>query len=125
MGSLAALLAMGVGAVLVLAGLVMIAPEVRVHRIRVYSAGSWVFRVGAALTLAGLLLTRIASAPVELVKIGVLIGGAALLGGLFVWNHERAQAPHSEVAHWDWPHSLTLQMLGAGVILLALALLFG
>ena len=122
MGMLAALVGIGLGALGVLAGLVMIAPEVRVHQIRVYGAGSWVFRAGALLALIGVILARTSGAPAPLNQVGALAGGAALLGGLFVLNHERAQALHGGADRWDWLRSLTLQMFAAGAILLAAAL---
>src|SRR5262245_48629641 len=118
---LGALVGIGLGAVLVLGGLVMIAPEVRVHQIRVYSPGSWVFRIGALLALIGLVLARVGGAPTQIVQVGLLVGGAAFLGGLFVWNHERAQAHHAGQSRWDWPRSLTIQMFAAGVVLLVVA----
>jgi hypothetical protein len=80
-----------------------------------------VFRAGALLTLAGLILARLASAPAQIGQVGLLVGGAALLGGLFVWNHERAQALHGGAARWDWPRSLTVQMIASGIILIGMA----
>ena len=120
---LGALIGIGLGAVLVLAGLVMIAPEVRVHQIRVYGPGSWVFRAGVLLALIGSILARLGAAPAPISQVGMLVGGAALLGGLFVWNHERAQAHHAGQPRWDWPRSLTVQMMASGLVLLLLALL--
>jgi hypothetical protein len=56
-------------------------------------------------------------------QVGLMVGGAAFLGGLFVWNHERAQAHHAGQSRWHWPRSLTVQMFAAGVILLAVSAL--
>ena len=123
METLGALAGIGIGAVMVLAGLVMIAPEVKIHQIRVYGAGSWVFRAGALLTLIGLIVARLANAPEQIGQVGLVVGGAALLGGLFVWNHERAQAIHGGQARWDWPRSLTVQMFAAGIVLVGVALI--
>jgi predicted phage tail protein len=119
---LGALVGIAVGAAMVLLGLAMIAPQVRVHQIRQNSTGTWIFRAGAAVTALGLVFAIMGSTPPELKKVGLLVAGAALLGGLFVWNHERAQAVHEGASRWDWPRSLTTQMLLSGVILLALAL---
>lgn len=80
MGTIAALVGIGLGALMVLAGLVMIAPGVRVHQLQAYGSGSWVFRAGALLTLIGLILARIGSAPTQLTQVGVLAGGGGAAG---------------------------------------------
>ncbi len=121
MAGLLTLIAVGIGSLLVLVGLVMIAPQVRVHQIKIYSPGSWLFRVGMALTALGVLLGHSGDAPKELLQVGLLIGVAGLMGGVITAGHEYHQAKdHPEVA-WDWWHSLTLQMVVMGVIVLVLA----
>jgi hypothetical protein len=117
------LLGILLGALLLLAGLVMIAAQVRTHQIRVYGAGSWVFRGGAVLSAAGLALLALNGGPAELSTVGLLAGVAGLLGGLFTLNHERAQALHGGADRWAWPRSLTLQLMGSGALLVVLALL--
>ena len=122
MTDLLSLVGVLLGMLLLLIGLVMIASQVRVHQIEVYSAGSWVFRAGALLSIAGLLVSKTAGGPAELAKVGWLTGGAALLGGLFVLNHERAQVLHDGSSRWDWPRSLTAQMIALGSLILIIAL---
>ncbi len=119
---LVSLLGVGIGVLAILAGLVMIAPQVRVHRIAVWSAGSWVFRAGAILEALGLILLKAGGGPGVLGTVGLMGGIAALLGGLFVLNHERAQALHGGSGRWQWPRSLTAQMMAAGLVLVVLAL---
>ena len=76
------------GAVLVLIGLLLIAPQVRVHQIRKYSAGSWVFRAGIGLSLIGLIALTFSDGIDELGPVGIVTGIAGLMGGLITWNHE-------------------------------------
>ncbi|MBN1963794.1 MAG: hypothetical protein JW910_04050 [Anaerolineae bacterium] len=125
MPELISLVGIGCGAVLTLLGLGLIAPQVRRHQIRVYSAGSLVFRLGMALALIGVLVLR--NRTYELSVTGLLVGITGLLGGAFVWNHERAQALQlAELrgqAHWDWTSSLTLQMILLGGLVIVGAVL--
>lgn len=121
MTGLLTLIAIGSGALLVLVGLLMIAPQVRVHQIRIYSPGSWLFRVGMLLTALGVLLARGGDAPKELLQVGQLIGVAGIMGGVITAGHEYHQAKDHPDILWDWWHSLTLQMLVSGVIVLLLA----
>lgn len=123
MADLVSLIGIGVGALLVLFGLVLIATQVRIHQIRVYSAGSWIFRVGAVLSALGLVTLLVRGGAQELASVGLVTGVAALVGGLFTLNHERAQSLDRGAERWDWLRSLTAQMVGAGAILIVLALL--
>lgn len=111
------------GAVGVIIGLLMIAPQVRVHQIEIYSRGSWVFRIGAGLSIIGLLTNLLAAENDALGDIGIVTGVAALMGGIITWGHERKQALDSGVQKWDWQASLTLQMVIFGAVILMTALL--
>lgn len=117
------LIGIGLGALLVLDALVMIAPQVKKHRIAVYGVGGWVFRVGAALSAVGLVILKVMGGEEALRLIGLWTGVAALLGGLFTLNHERRQALDGGAERWDWARSLTVQMMGAGATLVGLALI--
>jgi len=114
------------GALLVLMGLLMIAPQVRVHQIKVYSRGSWVYRIGIALSVIGLIVLPLSDGINELAQVGLVTGVAGLMGGIITWNHELHQARNAGDIPWDWPHSLTLQMIvmSAAVIVLALVLCY-
>jgi hypothetical protein len=69
------------GAMLVLAGLLMIAPQVRVHQIRIYSVGSWMYRAGIALSLIGLIVLPLSDGLDALAQVGLVTGVAGLMGG--------------------------------------------
>jgi hypothetical protein len=107
---------------LVLAGLLMIAPQVRVHQIRIYSVGSWMYRAGIALSLIGLIVLPLSDGLDALAQVGLVTGVAGLMGGVITWNHELHQARDVGEIPWDWPHSLTLQMMVMGAALIVLAL---
>ncbi len=119
--TLLSLLAIGMGALLVLVGLLLIAPQVRVHQIKVYSTGSWLFRAGMLSTVFGILITLSGDRSNPLMQVGQLLGVAGLMGGLITAGHEWHQARDNGQVPWDWPRSLTLQMIVLGVIVLALA----
>lgn len=116
MGATISILGVLGGALLVQAGLVMIAPQVRVHQIHIYSQGTWVLRLGALLTLGGVLL----GGEPMLQKIALISGISVLMGGVLIWNHERRQALDNGAMRWDFLHSLTLQLLGVGGALTAI-----
>lgn len=103
------------GALLVQAGLVLIAPQVRIHQIRIYSQESWVLRLGALLTLVGVV---IGGAPM-LQKVALITGISIVAGALIVWGHERRQALDNGARHWNFLRSLTLQMMSVGSVLTA------
>jgi hypothetical protein len=117
------LLGILLGALGVLLGLVLIAPEVRIHQITVTSRGSWVYRGGAMLTLIGLAGLILGDGAGEIASVGLITGITGVLGGLFMWNHERAQALHAGADRWDWPRALTPQIMGLGALIVLVALL--
>ena len=114
------LLCLSLGALLTLGGLLLIAPQVRVHQIEAYSRGSWLFRAGMALSALGLLVLRLTSGSDDLRRVGLVIGVAGVMGGLITWGHEYHQAKEHGAERWDWPRSLTLQMIASGAIVLTL-----
>lgn len=103
------------GALLSLAGLVAIAPQVQVHRIDARSKAAWLFRGGAGLLILGQLVGLASSLEPSLVTVSLIMGGAILFGGLAVGSHERQQAS------FQLKTSLSLQMVGVGVVVLLLA----
>jgi|SRR5450432_4583717 hypothetical protein len=122
MAALFSLLCIGIGSLLVLVGLLMIAPQVRVHRIKVYSVGSWLFRAGMILTL----LRSVAAlsggdTPTQVIQVAQLMGVAGIMGGIITAGHEWRQAHDNNDTEWNWWKSLTLQMVVLGVIVLAVA----
>ncbi len=115
MTALLSLIALGVGALLSLLGLVLIAPQVRVHQIKVDSPGSWLFRVGMLLLVLALIAARGSDLPRQFALVGQLLGLTGVLGGVITLGHEYRQA------RCDWPRSLTLQLVALGGLALALA----
>ena len=118
MTALLSLIGIGIGSLLVLAGLLIIAPQVRVHQIKVYSAGSWVFRLGMILSGLTVLWNGV---PTPFLQVGQLMGVAGLMGGVITAGHEWHQARDNNDTTWNWARSLTLQMVVLGVVVLALA----
>ncbi len=121
MSDLLSLIAIGLGSLLVLVGLLMIAPEVRVHQIKVYSRGSWLFRAGMVLLGIGVVVMLGGEHPRELAQVAQLMGVTGIMGGVITAGHEWKQAHEQNLPRWDWPRSLTLQMIVLGVVVLVLA----
>ncbi|MEP7286523.1 MAG: hypothetical protein ABI947_12225 [Chloroflexota bacterium] len=120
MVSLLSIVAIGIGALLVLVGLLMIAPQVRVHKIKIYSAGSWLYRVGMLLVTVGLILLIVTEHSKPLGQIGWIIGVTGIMGGVITAGHEWHQARDAGNVPWDWPRSLTLQLIVIGVVVFIL-----
>lgn len=121
MALLISLIAIGIGSLLTLLGLLLIAPEVRVHQIQVYSRGSGLFRAGMLLVILGIGAGLAANMPEAFAQVGQLMGVAGLMGGLITAGHEWKQAHEQGQPRWDWLRSLTLQMILLGVVVLAAA----
>jgi hypothetical protein len=81
-----------VGVVSVLLGLLLIAPEIRVHQIRVYSPASWAYRIGMGFMLLGVWMASRADGLTALIQVGQIMGGAGFLSGIITWGHELSQA---------------------------------
>jgi hypothetical protein len=111
------------GTILTIIGLLMIAPQVKVHQIRVNSWGSWLFRLGMVLAMVGLVINIISVDSTPLQNIGIVTGVSGLMGGIITWGHERKQALDNGAAQWEWRSSLTLQMVILGGITFVLGLL--
>lgn len=102
-----------VGTLLYLAGLVMVAAQVRVHQITVYSRGSWLFRVGALLAAGGALLS-----PDVFALVARLLGLLSIPVAGLVGHHEWLQARDAGATTFPWPRSLAVQivLIGFGVV---------
>lgn len=121
MVALLILIAVGLGSLCTLLGLVLIAPEVRVHQIKVYSWGSLIFRGGMLLVTIGISIGSAYDIPKEVAQVGQLIGVAGIMGGIITAGHEWKQAHEQGLPRWDWLRSLTLQMIVLGVLVLAVS----
>ena len=106
-----------VGTVITLAGLVAIAPQVRVHEIAVKSKAAWIFRAGAALLVTGQLWALTAAIDPAVKTTALIMGGAILFAALTIISHERQQAGY------NFRQSLSLQVFSAGALIFILAFL--
>lgn len=103
------------GSLLTLAGLVGVAPQVRVHQIDPQSPMAWLFKAGALALISGQILGLINSPATALVTVTLLMGWAILFITLAVASHERQQPG------FVLSKSLSLQMFILGAIITALA----
>lgn len=115
------LIMVGLGSLCTLAGLLLIAPEVRIHQIKVNSRGSALFRAGMLLVAAGIGIGLAYELPGEFAQVGQLMGVAGIMGGVITAGHEWKQAHEQGQPRWDWPRSLTLQMIILGIVVLVVA----
>ena len=113
---MSALIFILLGTMMVLAGLVMIAPQVQVHQIAVTSRAARIFRLGAVSLIVGELLGLIGSLESALRTVSLIMGAAILFAGLTIVSHERQQN------EYIFSHSLSLQVLVAGFVIFGLAL---
>ena len=115
-------LGIGLGAILSIIGLLLIAPQVKVHRIEVYSPGSWFYRSGTGLLIIGILALIIDEGMGELAQTGLLMGVTGLSNAVLVGHHEKIQALDNGAEIWDWKKSLMAHMLFAAICLTSLSL---
>jgi uncharacterized membrane protein len=118
--TLIAFLGIMLGNLFFLAGILLIAAQVRVHRIRVRSRGHAAFRIGAVLLVIGLLLWLIDEGDTAFATMEMLVGWVGVLVAGLVWHHEQLQALEEE-RDWHWQGSLMawLFLYSAAVILSA------
>ena len=101
-----------IGIVTFFLGLVSIANHVRVHRIEVYNAGTWLARVGAAALLVPMVLDSTVWGSV-----GIAVAVCALGTGLLTGHHEWLQAKEGGATSMNWRASLAAQLLGMSAAL--------
>jgi hypothetical protein len=114
-----ALLFICLGGLLALAGLVALAPQVRLHQIEPQSWRAWLFRAGAVAVIAGQILSFFAAIAGIWITATLLLGWAILFASLLVVSHERQQPGYRLGG------SLSLQIFGLGVIVTGLAWVLG
>ncbi|MCB0208891.1 MAG: hypothetical protein KDJ52_06165 [Anaerolineae bacterium] len=105
------------GSLFALAGLVGLAPQVRVHQIDPQSTMAWLFRAGAFAILSGQVLGLVNPLDTAFVTVSLLMGWAILFVSLAVASHERQQ-PGFMVSK-----SLSLQIFILGAIITGMAFL--
>ena len=103
-----------IGTLLLILGLVLLAPQVKVHEIEKYSRASWLIRTGAIMAIIGLFVNLISASNDALHDIGIVTGVCGMMSGIITWGHERKQALDNGAMRWDWGSSLTLEMVVFG-----------
>ncbi|HMR66348.1 MAG TPA: hypothetical protein PKE64_20240 [Anaerolineae bacterium] len=114
-----ALLFIGLGGLLALAGLVALTPQIRRHQIEPQSWRAWLFRAGAVAVIAGQVLCFFTAVDEIWVTATLLIGWAILFASVIVVSHERYQPGYRLGG------SLSLQIFALGVIVTGLAWVLG
>lgn len=123
MATLLATIGILLGTLILIFGLLLLAPQVKVHAIKKNSSANWLFRVGGVLTILGLVFNVVSAANNALQEIGIVTGVCVLMGGIITWGHERQQAYDDGAIRWGWGSSLTLQMVIWGGLILLLSLI--
>ena len=121
-GSLIALL---LGILMTLIGLVGMGPQVNVHRIRPWSAAAWVFRIGGAFIIAGLLLSLSRGLDRALVTVSLILGTACVVSCAVIVHHEWVQAGHVGQPDFHLNFSPLLMVLWIGTMLMGAVLIIG
>lgn len=125
MFTLIAMIGIVLGSVLMLLGLLLIAPQVRVHKIKVNSPGGWVFVAGALSVHFGQLALWFGDRLPVLAQVALVMGVLGLLSAALVGHHEQKQALENGAVRWFWQGSLMVRMLVAAILILpALLYLF-
>ncbi len=114
-----------IGIPILLIGLVGMGPQVNVHQIRPWSAAAWVFRIGGALMIIGLLLSLSGGLDRALVTVSLILGTACLISCSVIVHHEWVQAGHHDQPDFRLQHSPLLIVLWLGTMLLGAAVIVG
>ncbi|MCI0713640.1 MAG: hypothetical protein L0154_26015 [Chloroflexi bacterium] len=118
---LLSLLGILLGSAAMIVGLVLIAPQVRVHQIEKKSRGSQTFLIGSGLVSVGLLFLLLDSGTMVMAQVGLLMGFLGFLVAGLVGHHEYLQTQEADSREWDWRQSLMAQMLASSGAILVLA----
>ena len=102
-------------------------PQVNVHRIQPWSFAAWVFRIGGALMIIGLLLNLWGGLERALVTVSLIIGTACVVSCAVIVHHEWVQTGHAEQPEFHLHFSPVLvalwlgTMLGGAILIVGLA----
>jgi hypothetical protein len=118
---LLSLLGILLGSAAMIVGLVLLAPQVRVHQIAKKSRGSQTFLIGTGLVSVGLLFLLLDSGAVVMAQVGLLMGFLGFLGAGLVGHHEYLQTQDDDTQEWDWRQSLMARMLASSAAILVLS----
>jgi hypothetical protein len=114
-----------VGIPILLIGLVGMGPQVNVHQIRPWSAAAWIFRIGAALMIVGLLFSLSSELDRALVMVSLIIGTACVISCAVIVHHEWVQAGHVGQPDFKFQFSPGLVVLWLGTMLVGVVLIIG
>jgi len=108
-----------------LIGLVGMGPQVNVHRIRSGSIAAWVFRIGGALMMIGLLLSLSSGLDRALVIVSLIMGTACVVSCSVIVHHEWIQAGHMGQPDFQLHFSPLMLVLTVGTMLIGAVLIIG
>ncbi len=114
-----------VGIPITLIGLVGMGPQVNVHRIRPWSVAAWVFRVGGALMVIGLLMSLSSGLDRALVIVSLIIGTACMISSSVIVHHEWIQAGHAGQPDYHLHFAPISLMLWLGTMVLGAVVIMG
>lgn len=125
MNSVLGVISLLAGIPITLIGLVGMGPQVNVHRIRPWSAAAWVFRIGSALMIIGLLLSLASGLERELIRVSLILGTACVISCAVIVHHEWVQAGDKAQANFRLQHTPLLIVLWVGSIALGAVVIIG
>ena len=114
-----------IGIPITLIGLVGMGPQVNIHQIRPWSAAAWVFRVGGALMMIGLLLSLSSGLDRALVIISLIMGTACVVSCSVIVHHEWVQAGHVGQPEFKLHFSPVLMVFWLGTMVVGALLIIG
>ena len=109
------------GSAAMIVGLVLIAPQIRVHQIEKNSRGSRTFLIGSGLVSVGLLFLLLDSGALVLAQVSLLMGFMGFLAAGLVGHHEYLQTQEDDTREWDWRQSLMARILASSGAILILS----
>ncbi|MBA3869316.1 MAG: hypothetical protein H0X30_09185 [Anaerolineae bacterium] len=113
------------GIPITLIGLVGMGPQVNVHQIRPWSAAAWIFRLGGALMIIGLLLSLSSGLDRALVVVSLIMGTACVVSCSVIVHHEWVQAGHVGQPDFKLYFSPVLMVLWLGTMALGAVVIAG
>ncbi len=113
------------GIPITLIGLVGMGPQVNIHHIRPWSVAAWVFRVGGALMIIGLLLSLSRGLDGALVTVSLIMGTACVVSCAVIIHHEWVQAGHAGQPDFQLHFSPVLLILWLGTMILGTVVIAG
>ena len=105
------------GALLLLVGLIGVAPQVKSHQIDAKSTFAGIFRAGGVMIIFGEMWGWFVTLDSAVITTAAIVGVANLFASLIIVTHERQQPG------FKLKGSFSLQVFGLGVVIILLTLL--